>query len=66
MANEVKIFTTSNGTEIPVIMAAPRHGAGVSLVIPKLLRWPDSADVTDVMAEPRKRGYAKPSPWQSK
>ncbi|NNB33926.1 type IV secretory system conjugative DNA transfer family protein [Pseudomonas fragi] len=61
MANEVKIITTSDGTEIPVIMAPPGHGAGVGFVIPKLLSWPNSADVTDVMAEPRKRGYAKPA-----
>ncbi|WP_421666832.1 type IV secretory system conjugative DNA transfer family protein [Pseudomonas fragi] len=42
-------------------MAPPGHGAGVGFVIPKLLSWPNSADVTDVMAEPRKRGYAKPA-----
>lgn len=59
MANGVKIVTTSGGNDIPVIIAPPGHGTGVSYVIPKLLMWPVSAEITDVMAEPRDRGYLK-------
>jgi type IV secretory pathway TraG/TraD family ATPase VirD4 len=66
MSNEKLIVTTSDGNDIPVIMAPPGHGAGVSFIIPTLLTWQKSRTVTDVMAEPCKRGYTKPKAWPSK
>lgn len=59
MANEKLIFTASDGTEIPVIMAPPGHGAGVAIFIPRLL-------TKGGVSASRKRGYTKPSPWPSK
>ncbi|MDR6917510.1 hypothetical protein J2X66_004389 [Pseudomonas sp. 3296] len=56
MANEKLIVTTSYGTDIPVIMAPPGHGAGISFITPNLLTFQGSEAVTDVMAEPCKRG----------
>ncbi|WP_449124761.1 hypothetical protein [Pseudomonas viridiflava] len=51
--------STSDGNDIPVIMAPPGHGAGVSIIIPHLL-------VNDSVSASGKRGYKKPSPWPSK
>jgi hypothetical protein len=59
MANEKLIVTTSDGTDIPVIMAPPGHGAGAAVIIPNL---PAKGGVS----ASRKRGYTKPSPWPSK
>lgn len=53
MANEKLIVTTSDGTAIPVVMAPPGHGAGVSAIFPNLLSWQESQAVLDPMAEPR-------------
>ncbi|RMM69109.1 hypothetical protein [Pseudomonas savastanoi] len=53
------IVTTSDGNDIPVIMAPPSHGAGVGIIIPTLLP-------SDSVSASRKRGYKKPSPWPSK
>lgn len=53
MANEKLIFTTSDGTDIPLVMALAGHGAGVSFIIPSLLTWQESKAVTDLMTEPR-------------
>ncbi len=59
MANEKSIVTTSDGTDIPVIMAPPGHGAGAAVIIPNLL-------AKGGVSASRKRGYTKPSPWPSK
>ena len=59
MANEKLIVTTSDGIDIPVLMAPPGHGAGVAVIIPNLL--PKGSDSSNC-----KRGYSKPTPWPSK
>ncbi|MHC8403461.1 hypothetical protein ACYZTX_29575 [Pseudomonas sp. MDT1-17] len=64
MTNKNLIVTTCDFTDIPVIMAPPGHGA--SFINPKLFSCLGTPAVTDVMAEPRKRGYTKPKAWPSK
>lgn len=59
MVNEIKIVTTTDGTDIPVLMAPPGHGAGVAVIIPNLV--PKGGVTAN-----RKRGYTKPTPWPSK
>ena len=59
MANEKLIVTTSDGTAIPVVMAPPGHGAGVSFIIPSLLTGQESQAVTDVMAEPHDNTWTR-------
>lgn len=59
MANEKLIVTTSDGIDVPVIMAPPGCGAGVAVIIPNLL-------AKGGVSASRKRGYTKPSPWPSK
>lgn len=56
MTDEKLSITTSDGTGITVIKAPARSGAGVSIVIPRLLTWQESQAVTDVMAERQLQG----------
>lgn len=61
--NETKIVTTSNGTDIPVLMVPTRYGAGVAVIIPNFIsnHLPKGS-----VSLSRKQGYTKPTPWPSK
>lgn len=64
MTNKKLIVTTSDFTNIPVIMAPPGHGA--SFINPQLFTCPETPGSTEVMALSRKRGYTTPKAWPSK
>lgn len=55
-------YLRHNGAEHICVIAPPRSGKGVGIIVPTLLSWPESAFVVDIKGE----NYAMTAGWRKK